>query len=98
MKNLRYLFSLFTLLSVLSMPLVGMAEEAIPIPAVRININSADAQTLADGLNGVGVKKAEAIIAYRETYGPFQSVEELMEVKGIGKALIKTNRDLIALE
>jgi competence protein ComEA len=98
MKNLRFFLSVLALLSVFVSPLSLAAEDAVPIPAVRININTADAQTLANTLNGVGVKKAEAIIEYRTSYGPFQSVDELIEVKGIGKSLIAINRDLIALD
>jgi competence protein ComEA len=78
-------------------PLSLAMEDAVPVPAQTVNINSADAQTLAQMLNGVGDKKAQAIITYRETYGPFESVDELAEVKGIGKALIQSNRGLIKL-
>lgn len=61
-----------------------------------ININSADAAKLTL-LKGVGEKKALAIIEYRNENGPFKSVEELAEVKGIGEAIINANRDLISL-
>ncbi|MCC6713698.1 MAG: helix-hairpin-helix domain-containing protein, partial [Gammaproteobacteria bacterium] len=45
-----------------------------------VDINTADAATLAKELNGVGEAKAQAIVAYREQHGPFQSVEELAMV------------------
>jgi competence protein ComEA len=61
-----------------------------------ININTADAQTLAR-LKGVGLKKAEAIIAWREANGPFVSVDQLTEVKGIGEATLAANRDKIRI-
>ena len=73
-----------------------LAQQAAP--ASQVNINTADAETLADGLNGVGLSRAEEIIRHRETYGPFVSVEELAEVKGIGQATIDRNRPLITLE
>lgn len=78
---------------------VVFAQEVAAVPAVAtININSADAQTLAAGLNGVGQSRATEIVRYRETYGPFASIEELTEVKGIGKSTLEKNRALITLE
>jgi competence protein ComEA len=44
-------------------------------------------------LAGVGETKAKAIVAYRDANGPFASVDELLEVKGIGKAILDRNRD-----
>jgi competence protein ComEA len=72
------------------------AQEAPP-PAV-VNINTADATTLSTMLTGVGPSKADAIVRYRETYGPFGSVEELAEVRGIGQSTLDRNRDRITLE
>ena len=63
-----------------------------------VNINSADAQTLANGLKGIGELRALEIVRYRETYGPFASIEELAEVKGIGKSPLDRNRGVITLE
>ncbi|RLA48586.1 MAG: competence protein ComEA [Gammaproteobacteria bacterium] len=75
------------------------AQEVTAAPAVAtVNINSADAQTLATGLNGVGQSRAMEIVRYREAYGPFATVEELTEVKGIGKSTLENNRALITLE
>ncbi|WLG58605.1 helix-hairpin-helix domain-containing protein [Pseudomonas extremorientalis] len=59
----------------------------------KVNLNSADAETLRRDLFGIGAAKAKAIIAYRETNGPFTAIDELLEVKGIGKALLEKNRD-----
>jgi competence protein ComEA len=58
-----------------------------------VNINTANADNLAVNIKGVGKKKAEAIIAYREANGPFKSVQELIKVKGIGEKLVQKNRD-----
>ena len=63
----------------------------------KVNINSADAETIANNLHRVGVKKAEAIVAYREAHGKFTSVEQLLEVKGIGEAILANNRDRLVL-
>ncbi|QXH52910.1 helix-hairpin-helix domain-containing protein [Pseudomonas fakonensis] len=72
-------------------PQVGMASEQPH--AARLDLNSADATTLQRELNGIGKAKAEAIVAYRDANGPFTSVDELLEIKGIGKALLERNRD-----
>lgn len=71
---------------------------AAPAQAQLVNINTADAATLAAGLQGVGLSRAEDIIRYRETYGPFGAVEELVDVKGIGQATLDKNRTVITLE
>lgn len=69
--------------------------QTAPVASV-INLNKADLQTLAQ-LNGVGEKKAEAIIAYREAKGGFKSVDELLSVKGIGEKLLEKNRSLLSV-
>ncbi len=63
--------------------------------AVQLDINSADAATIAAALEGVGMVKAEEIVAYREMFGNFSSIEELLEVKGIGAATVERNRHRI---
>lgn len=62
-----------------------------------VNINTADAATLARALSGVGLKKAEAIVEYREANGRFDSPEALTEVKGIGTAIVERNADKIVV-
>ena len=59
----------------------------------KVDLNNADALTLQRELAGVGDAKAKAIITYRESNGPFASVDELLEVKGIGKAILERNKD-----
>lgn len=61
--------------------------------AGKVDLNGADAPTLQRELAGIGESKAKAIVAYRESNGPFTSVDELLEVKGIGKAILERNRD-----
>jgi competence protein ComEA len=74
-------------------------EAAVATAAANVvNINSADAQTLASVLKGVGESRAKEIVRHRETYGPFASADELTEVKGIGKSTLDRNRDVITLE
>lgn len=86
-------------LALLFMPVVAtvaLADE--PQAAQVVNINTANAETLAKMLNGVGLKKAQAIIAFREQYGVFKTAEELTQVKGIGKALVARNQAVIRVE
>lgn len=65
--------------------------------AGNVNINTADAATLAEGLNGVGIKKAQAIVDYRKQHGPFKSIQDLAKVKGINDKLIEKNKESITL-
>ncbi|MCU0756999.1 MAG: ComEA family DNA-binding protein [Xanthomonadales bacterium] len=67
-------------------------------PGQPIDLNTADAVTLARVLNGVGPAKAEAIIAYREANGPFLHIDELAKVKGIGLRTIDLNRTVMTVE
>lgn len=68
------------------------------VVAGPVNINSADAGEIAAALQGIGAEKAKAIVAYREKNGPYKSVDELEQVKGIGPATISKNRDDILLK
>ena len=61
----------------------------------KVDINRADAPTLAAALHGVGQAKAEAIVAHREKNGPFRSADQLAEVKGIGLKTVEKNREVI---
>jgi competence protein ComEA len=68
-------------------------DAAVSSQSAKIDLNEADSATLQKELSGVGEAKAKAIVTYRETNGPFSSVDELLEVKGIGKAILDRNRD-----
>ncbi|MDR3444600.1 MULTISPECIES: ComEA family DNA-binding protein [Dyella] len=65
--------------------------------ATPVNVNKADAATLASSLDGVGPTKAAAIVAYRDEHGPFKSADDLSHVKGIGPATLERNRSAILL-
>jgi competence protein ComEA len=58
----------------------------------QVNINTADAETLAEKLEGIGEKKAEAIVQSRIVEGAFESVDDLERVSGIGPKLVDKNR------
>ena len=62
------------------------------IVAGPVDINSADAETIAAELNGVGLSKAQAIVAYRSKNGAFAAPEEVLNVKGIGPQIYSANR------
>ena len=62
-----------------------------------VNINSAD-ETVLQTLNGVGPAKAQSIISYREENGPFTSLEQLLEVRGIGQKTIEQWKDQIRFD
>lgn len=57
-----------------------------------VDVNTADAKTLARELDGIGKAKAEAIVSYREKNGPFKNADDLAKVKGVGKQLVEQNR------
>ena len=57
-----------------------------------VDINTADAETLATELNGIGLAKAKAIVEYRQKHGPFKNLEDLSLVKGIGDRTVELNR------
>ena len=65
--------------------------------ATPVNVNSADAKTIADALAGIGQKKAEAIVKYRTEKGPFKTVEDLTQVKGVTKKILAKNPNDILL-
>jgi competence protein ComEA len=72
------------------------ASFALPaFAATPVNVNKADAATIARSLDGIGQSKAQAIVAWRQAHGPFQKVEDLAQVKGIGKGTLERNRDAI---
>ena len=56
-----------------------------------VNINKANSAALSHHLKGIGTKKADAIVAYRNEHGLFGSVEELTNVKGVGKGILAKN-------
>ncbi len=62
-----------------------------------VDLNSADAETIAQELNGVGAARAQAIVDYRNEYGPFETEDDLLNVTGIGRHILEVNRTNIVL-
>ena len=63
-----------------------------------VNINTADAKTLARELDGIGPAKAQAIVDYRQKNGTFKTADDLLKVEGIGAKVLEQNRDNIRVE
>lgn len=93
MKNI-----ISVLVLVVSAWLVNPAFAETGAPALSVNINTASAAEIAETLQGVGESKAQAIVAYREEHGQFESADALSSVKGIGAATVEKNRERIALQ
>ena len=85
-----------TLTPLLQLLILG---SALPIAAWAgpVNINTADAQTLAAELDGIGLSKAQAIVADRERNGQFKSAADLARVKGVGARIVAMNEGNIRL-
>ena len=80
----------FLLASLLLLPRPGLADP--------VNINTADAATLARELKGVGEARARAIVEHRSQHGPFRSADELVLVRGIGQKVVDQNRANIRVD
>jgi competence protein ComEA len=96
---------LLTCLPLISLPSQA-ADKAAPTPTTtasvakeggKLNINTATLAELAN-LKGIGDKKAQAIVDYREKQGKFTSVDQLADVNGIGPATLEANRDMIIVK
>ena len=93
MKNLNRIFRvcIFRSLFVISLALTPFSLFA----ATPLDINTATATELSAIMSGIGIKKAEAIIAYRDANGHFESISQLARVKGIGPKTIDRNHTVI---
>lgn len=87
MKTFKRVFGVFLLVLFLG----------VNVWAGLINLNTATREQL-ETLPGVGSKIAQAIIEYREKHGPFKSVDELLEIKGIGPKKLEKIRPLVTIE
>lgn len=71
----------------------GGRSSSVPAAPVIVDLNTATAEQL-DTLPGVGPATAAAILRYRDQHGPFSSVDDLLEVRGIGDAKLEQIRSL----
>ncbi len=63
----------------------------------KININTASKELLME-INGIGESLATRIVEYRTQNGPFESIEEIVNVSGIGQKKLENMRDMICVE
>ncbi len=94
MRNHR---SIGRVLAVVLVAVFVMTGLAFATDAANVNINTASVEELTQ-LKRVGEKYAEKIVAFREANGPFKSVDELVNVPGIGPKTLEVNRDVIVVE
>ncbi len=80
--------------------IVGLAAALLPLCVLAgpVDINTADAKTIARELKGIGLSRAQAIVDYREKNGPFKSADELANVKGVGMKVVEQNRTNIKVD
>ena len=98
MKIIRLpLTAIFAVFLMLAQVQLASAEDVAVQEQVQVNLNTATVEELSSVLEGVGPAKAELIVKYRETNGDFSSVEQLLEVKGIGVATLEKNKDRFRL-
>jgi len=83
--ELKNILAPLFLAAALALPGVASAVE-------RININTADAAAFDRVMDGVGPAKSAAIVEHRRANGPFRSVDQLIDVRGIGLATLERNR------
>ena len=75
-----------------------VAAGELSVDALKVNINTDDAAAIAAGLDGIGLKRAQAIVQYREANGPFRNAGELADVKGIGARTVAANSGRIEVD
>ena len=71
---------------------------AVSVETGKININTASAQILASSIKGIGLKKAQSIVDYREAYGAFPNIQDLSSVSGIGEKTVAKNAHLLTVK
>ena len=64
-------------------------------PAAPVDVNTASAEALAEAIDGVGLKRAQAIVEFREQHGAFASVDDLAQVRGVSAGIVERNRERI---
>ncbi len=102
---LKRLFLIITTAIAISTIVLAVAEPQDEIRSLVItadyhpvNVNKASASRIAAGIKGVGLKTATAIVAYRKANGPFNSLDALAAVKGVGPRTLQKNESVIVLE
>jgi len=95
-KKTGIIIGILAILTICVTPFMVKADQP-PAPQGKININTATAEQLTL-LPGIGEVTANAIVAYRTANGNFASVEDILNVKGIGEKTLEKIKDFIVLE
>ena len=85
MKHIRQILIVLGLI----LPFLALAVEPL-------DINAASATELAQAMDGVGPRRADAIVKHRTEFGPFATVDDLVQVSGIGPSIVEQNRSLLS--
>jgi competence protein ComEA len=85
MKKVLVIMLMVCFMAVMSAPAVATGSDTI-------NINTASVDELTQ-LQKVGPKTAENIVAYRDVNGPFKTLDDLKNVKGVGDKILELNKD-----
>lgn len=93
MKTQSIFATLILLFTLLASPVYAQPET----DTQAVNINTADVETLAS-LSGIGTNKAEAIVAYRDEHGAFNTLEDLANVRGIGSKTVAKNANRLTVQ
>jgi competence protein ComEA len=81
----------------LVLPAVGVADGVRVSPAEQtIHLNQAEADEIAEVFNGIGQKRAQAIVDYREQHGPFTDIQQLASVDGISQQFVARNAQALS--
>lgn len=83
---------------ILSLLLCSVLLPTLVLAGDAVNLNTADAATLARELKGIGETRAQAIVEHRSQHGPFRTVDELTLVKGIGQKVVEQNRAILRVD
>lgn len=83
--------------SLMNICFILLLSTASSVFAAQVNINTADADTIATEISGIGQNRARAIVEYRKENGKFMTVDDLTNVKGIGEKTVEKNRNNISL-
>jgi competence protein ComEA len=94
-KTMKLMLALLLTLLLVGGVTTNAAAEEPRLPPTHVNVNTADAETLALVLEGVGPAKAQAIVDYREANGGFEDVQDLLSVRGIGQRTLDANAERI---
>ena len=99
MKNIYSLLLTMILTCVSAVTVAQQMPElvkGVELVTAQININQASVDDFIS-LKGVGLKRAQAIIAYREMNGKFTAIDDLLKVKGIGSKVLKDNKQRLKI-